>query len=395
MKREIFGGKHIFTEDEYQITITLRNIRKTSGSGYTSGYITIERPVNTRIFSGRVFLDDSNSREKMVRKSFERDNQISIDTWDRVIEMACIMAYEDQAAGDPPVILSQVNIDERSDFLLKPMVLAGAQGTMIYAQGGSMKSYLAAYLATVMMVNKGLTVGVLDWETDKYEWAKRLHRIARGMGIQAPDMPYRFMSSTLVDKADDINDWVSEKGIDVLIVDSLSAAMGGEVTESMPTINFFASLRIMKIPVLIIHHANREGTHYGSVYIRNYVRLQYHLMAEPLSDGSSYKLTATSEKANNLPSGMKKSWVVNFAISDPGKFTEGDMIKFSPYEEPPAQMSSQQIIENSLMTGPMRVQWLAEAVNMPEERVRIVLSDMMRQRRVIVRDDEQVELVIK
>ena len=88
MKREIFGGKHIFTEDEYQITITLRNIRKTSGSGYTSGYITIERPVNTRIFSGRVFLDDSNSREKMVRKSFERDNQISIDTWDRVIEMA-------------------------------------------------------------------------------------------------------------------------------------------------------------------------------------------------------------------------------------------------------------------------------------------------------------------
>jgi len=34
-------------------------------------------------------------------------------------------------------------------------------------------------------------------------------------------------------------------------------------------------------------------------------------------------------------------------------------------------------------------------VNMPEERVRIVLSDMMRQRRVIVRDDEQVELVIK
>ena len=90
-----------------------------------------------------------------------------------------------------------------------------------------------------------------------------------------PDIYYRFCSLPLADEIDEIQTIVAEHDIDVIVVDSMGAASGSGSEESAwhaVALRYFRALRSLRKTSLSIHHINKEGTLFGSVYNFNYAR---------------------------------------------------------------------------------------------------------------------------
>jgi hypothetical protein len=328
MEHKVKGGVHLFEYPEHDVFVRVDRI--SSSRNYINGHMVIT--VGDKFaFNGNVKLTEQTAKQQVVRSCDERYPDITRDQWDSMVEEVCLKVDRHAYAGSKPVVLADVEISSKDNYLIYPLVLAGSQGTMIFAHGGSLKSYLAAYLAVVAATEKNLNVLVLDWETYDEEWAMRLHHICTGLGFESipRNITYRTQASSLADSGDVVHELVAECNAGLIIVDSLMGALQGQLVESGPAAQFFETLRSFAIPSLIVHHVNAEGGAYGGVYLHNYVRLKWNLKALPHSDGKNIDLTAKAEKANNDSRGQEIKWRVKFDITDNRRYTPGDAVTFT------------------------------------------------------------------
>ena len=180
MEHQVKGGVHLFTYPDQDVHVRVDRINSTRNN--ISGHITIG--VGDKFaFSSTVRLNDQRDKRQAVQACDERHPDITKDVWDLIIEEVCLHVDKHAYTGSAPVTLADVEISDKDTYLLYPLVLAGSQGTMVFAHGGSLKSYLAAYTAVKAATEKNLNVLVLDWETYDQEWARRLHHICSGLGI--------------------------------------------------------------------------------------------------------------------------------------------------------------------------------------------------------------------
>ena len=355
MEHQVKGGVHIFMYPELNVAVRVDRISKKNG--YIHGHLTIK--VGDRgAFNGDVRMNDDRDKQQIVRRCHERHEDIPDDLWDNIVEEVCLAVDKHTYIGAAPVTLADVEISDKDNYLLYPLVLAGSQGTMIFAHGGSLKSYLAAYTAVKAATTRNLNVLVLDWETYDEEWAMRLHHICSGMGLsEVPrNITYRSQASSLSDSGDVVHELIAECKADLLIVDSLMGALQGQLVESGPAAMFFETLRSFGIPTLIVHHVNAEGSAYGGVYLHNYVRLKWNLKATPYHDGKTLDLIAKAEKANNDSRGQEVKWRVVFDIENNRRYTDGDSVTFNRIMQDSNESTSgspQEAIWEALDTGPM------------------------------------------
>jgi hypothetical protein len=352
MEHRVKGGVHLFEYPEHDVQVRVDRI--SSSRNYINGHLQI-RVGERGVFNSNVKLNDARDKQMVVRQCFDRYMDIPDNLWDNIVEEVCLEVDRHAYSGNKPVTLADVVISSQDSYLLYPLVLAGSQGTMIFAHGGSLKSYLAAYNA-VMAARKGLNVVVLDWETYDEEWAKRLWHICNGLGLPIPrNITYRTQASSLADSGDVVHELLADREADLLIVDSLMGALQGQLVESGPAAMFFETLRSFNIPTLIIHHTNAQGDSYGGVYLHNYVRLKWNLNATPHADGKNIDLIAKAEKANNDSRGQELKWRVTFNIATSRRYTDGDSVIFDRIHESfneTTSNSSQEAIWEALKDGP-------------------------------------------
>jgi len=162
--------------------------------------------------------------------------------------------------------------------------------TIIFADGGNAKSFLALYIA--LCVSSGIdflgtpvkkqAVGYLDWELDEDETLRRAYRLARGRGFTKPpnDLFYKRCFQSLPDSLADVSKFVEEHEIGLLIVDSFGPAAGGDPENTSLIIGLFNSLRSLKCTPLLIDHQSKHQTGdkyeakspFGSAYKFNMAR---------------------------------------------------------------------------------------------------------------------------
>ena len=194
-----------------------------------------------------------------------------------------------------PVRFRDLDEPEPRQDILEGLV-AEAHPAMIYGDGGVAKSYVA--LAGAMKISRGTgkflgrkimqtPVGFLDFELDAEEQYRRAMRLAKGGGHAHPPDDLLYMCALGMKPRDAFGDALlacKQHDAKLLIVDSLSIAMEGDVEAARDVIGFhqdvIAPFREAGIAVLALDHQSKlqNGERYqnkkafGSVFKSNLAR---------------------------------------------------------------------------------------------------------------------------
>jgi hypothetical protein len=184
--------------------------------------------------------------------------------------------------------------------------------TLIFAPGGSCKSYLALFVALQACHGSAVTgiaamkvpVLYLDWELNSETVGGRLKALRRGHPELSHHTPfYRRCEAPLLQEAPQIASQVAARGIKLLIVDSAAMACGGDLASPDAAIKLQRALRMIGGASLVLAHTSKsvqegqEKTAYGTVFFRELCRNQWELQK---ADGDHPVRVALHQNKNNF-----------------------------------------------------------------------------------------------
>lgn len=251
-------------------------------------------------------LKSDSSRDKLAR-SLSR-SAIHIP-WKRLLERACAAVLKRHRHGEP-IIELEPRDSIHTPFVLNPIVYRGHQ-TLIFAPGGSYKSYLALYIALLAMAGQRqngvaaiqTNVLYLDWELDQDTVGARLKALHVGHPELASCRPYyRRCTQPLHLDAAQLAAEVAQRHIGLVIVDSAALACGGDLHSPESAIKLQQTLRRIGCASIVLAHVSKstvEGqdkSAYGTVFFRELARNVWELSRPEGCDRVVLSQTGTSCK---------------------------------------------------------------------------------------------------
>ena len=334
----VLGDSYLYSWADGAITIRLSRIR----DGHTD--ITAEVSIETQLDPspgtlewGRISLSTISQRTTLAKNLRDR---VSDFDWVAALLQAAKHATAAHRAGEPCVDLRTVAIGDRARWLLWPYIEFGGP-TVIYADGGSGKSYLALAMMITLQTGRELvgvpkvppTAGLyLDWETDKETVAERLQALwdANNFGFDMPRFAYRRMSGSLADAANEIKAQCKAEDIGCLFVDSLFLAAGDDLNESSGARAYFDAVRYIGVPSLAVTHVSkshgeegRKSSAYGSIFWRNGCRLMWEIQKAQQEGSNEMAVKFIQRKQNNVGHIRQHGYSLCFRTSDPGDMVIG------------------------------------------------------------------------
>ena len=263
----------------------------------------------------------------------------SID-WEGIVEDLSGIVIDTHRKGESEITLADVPVDEKIRWRVDNL-LVESDISLLWADGGTGKSFFALFLGTLiqqgyMSSEHGLIVEpgnvlFLDYETSATEIAVRAKLIQTGLNIDTPDATktsskiiYRRCDQPFAEEVDRIRDIIHNHSIDVVIIDSMGMAVGGDIQDAFEITHFFRELRKLKKTVLVISHANRQGTFFGSAYTYNSSRLVWEAKRSG-SNETGMDFSLFCRKANNVSMQPPQSWSVEFKDNTAVVYTRGDV----------------------------------------------------------------------
>lgn len=273
------AGIYSFRWSEHNLAIRVDRIRERSDQ--VSCEITIKSGLpgeSSHLHQARFNLSSTTSRKSLAK--YMDDRYGNPPPWVDVLEQLCVMTLVHYREGEPVVRLGDVPQRENLMWRVYPF-LAENQANVLYGEGQTGKSMIAAYLSTLVdspldhngfIVEPG-NVMILDYETDESEAAERVRALQAGLEIgTSTDIIYRFGRLPLADDIEQIQRVVLEYEINLVVVDSFGMAAGGDQDKSTDIIRYFQALRSLRCTSLTIDHMNKAGGQYGNVYKFNEAR---------------------------------------------------------------------------------------------------------------------------
>lgn len=321
----------------------------------------------------------------------ERDNlaqslrrQVPELDWDNRIDVLCRLVLESYRKGDPAILLRDARRAGGETYAIKPLLLADAP-TVWFADGGTGKSLLALAAACAMAghdvfgglrASRPRRVLYLDWEWDAWQHADRL-RLLLGEDVDVADILYRRCSGSMADEVEAIRQTVADEEVSYIIVDSLGAACGGDLTDADTALRFAGYIRALGVGSLWITHVTKNGgvdpdKPFGSVYFPNSARLVWRIKRQSEAESDVIDVGFYNTKANATcqakPIGMR----VTFG-SDRIRVSSADLLATPALA---AGLPLRQRIVGQLRRGPMTAKDVAEELGAPLGSVKVKLSQM-------------------
>lgn len=339
------------------------------------------------IHQGRLDLSDTSARERLA--NVLRNRREGID-WAGMIEIACHRTVDAWREGEPVVNLANLSFEADERFAVSKLLPQG-ETTVFYADGGTGKSYVALALGIAIRVGVSLPSGlrpemtgnvlVLDWETNAKEHAKRVAWLAKGFGINPPEIYYRAMRRSIVEDAATIRKFISRYSVALVIVDSLGSACGGEPENAETMLRAFESLRSFhpatRLVITHISHAGAEqkgSAHaFGSRYVHNMARSLWELRRGGEAD-SHINVGFYHRKVNSGP--LLKPFGLRLRFEKEQRLVRLEAIDVMEEPELSAHASLGQRIRAALRQGEKTYKQIAEQLNVQENSLRSAVRRM-------------------
>jgi len=211
--------------------------------------------------------------------------------WTKLLNQAFTLVRDGFLGSDPSVDTAEIEFSVTQAFHVD-VLLPNAEPTVIFGDGSAGKSYLVFALISCAALGQpfcGLQTRpgrwmVLDYETGKPNYGRRMGRVAQGLGLER-------MSSGLVryrpsdgiplpDLVDALRRTIDEYNIVGLVIDSAAAACGGEPEKADVALRYFRSLFSIGITTITVAHINRGGDTerpFGSTFWHNEARRTWYV----------------------------------------------------------------------------------------------------------------------
>jgi len=294
--------------------VTLERFTESSGDIKAECTVRSEIPPASGVLS-RTRLNLISERSiKMLANTLE--SRVPGCDWYGVLQKAALLTVDYYREGSPLIRLADVEPAGGPRWVLAPLLEQGGP-TVLFAPGGSGKSYLAMSVALSIATGQPTGFGMpaitgpvayLDWESDPETQLDRMHRLGRAMGIDDPqrNIWYRREDVPLRSSADQLRHQLADRGIVAAVIDSVGWATGGAPESAEETIRTFSAVRKLGVPCLCIDHVTNEAAEsgkakraFGSAYKANAARLAWALSSR--WSGGRVDLRLENTKANNGP----------------------------------------------------------------------------------------------
>lgn len=237
--------------------------------------------VDPHLHVARWNLLASRSRTMLANVLHER---FADPDWVSILEDVAREALERRRHQTPVILLGHEDAIPTTRWLAEPLLLQGDLN-MLFGAPGAGKGLLA--LALALSVQSGVNIlGLpnlagpqpvlyLDYEWSRAEASRRVRAIARGAGLPVTTLPYMECAGRLLaDSSEEIAEEVADRGVQLVVVDSvgLAGSVGtGEGDPAGPFIRIGQALRSLRVTCLLIDHdakGSQRGheTPYGTRY---------------------------------------------------------------------------------------------------------------------------------
>jgi energy-coupling factor transporter ATP-binding protein EcfA2 len=314
------GGQHLLVFSEELIDIWIDRIY-TDSHYETKGEITVKsrRPGETGTLhrGARVNLTSTAARKTLAR--FLDDRLPSLD-WVSIVDLACAHTLDGERQGEPPVAVKDMVLGTQASYRLAP-VLRNNAPTLLYGPPGSGKTTIAQLMA--MLVDAGQqfhtwtpSIGrvlYLDYEDEPDEFLERMQALYKFIGPNVEcNIMYRRCYAPVAAELEKLQALVIEHQIDMLVIDSAGAAVGGNPLDHEATIRYFLALRTIGCTSITIGHEPKNSnskTPFGSQYWLAYPRTIYHVVGQRDNDSPDLHVALYHAKQNRGqllgPQGLK------------------------------------------------------------------------------------------
>jgi hypothetical protein len=269
-------------------------------------------------------------------------------------------------------------------FVLNPLVYRDHQ-SLIYAPGGSCKSYLALYFALLASHGAhgaGLSgvksnVLYLDWELNADTVGGRLKALQTGHPELSQHRPfYRRCEVPLSQEVHTIAATVAERNVKLVIIDSAALACGGELSSPDAAIGLQQALRRIGCASLVLAHVakhtqeGQEKSAYGTVFFRELARNVWELTKA--SDSNPVQVALSHTKDNFSPKRDPLGFALHFA-PDSVHIQAGDVNAEPEFQD---KLPIPSRIRNLLDSDgvPHSSQYIADTLHLKLETVQATLS---------------------
>jgi AAA domain len=233
----------------------------------------------------------------------------------------------------------------------------------------------------------------LDWETRDETARHRMARLCAALGVPAPALRYLRCEAPLVDCLEHVRREVDRYAIDLVVVDSVALAVGGEVTAEM-VLPFQAAARRLGAHVtkLLLSHVSLESVRgkavaraYGSVFMRNLARRAWEVKRAEKEGPGRYVVALTCEKTNDSDE-VDEPLGVRVAFADPDGPVRVAAVSADDVPAIAERMTHAARALRLLRHGPLATAELASELGLTENAARTVLGRLKTDHQVVQLD---------
>lgn len=297
--------------DDAGIGMTIERLSSRSGRIDAEIVVTSDGPGGARILVGpaAVNLVSIPAREQLARYL---DKRLTHAMWGEVLETAFRLAILAHRAGAPSVRLADDLVAESEGYAIDPLVVE-SDPTLIFARGGSGKSWIALAVAAAldgatrvmpMPTRARHRVAYLDWEWTRARHYRRLEMMLTPDEMAECGILYRRMSGGLASQVDQLARMVETEGVTYIVVDSIGMAAGGDPEKADTALAFAGAVRALGVGSLWVSHVTKNAdadTPFGSTYWRDACRSAWQVQCVSEPRAPVMRLALVDRKQNDGP----------------------------------------------------------------------------------------------
>jgi hypothetical protein len=267
-----------------KIVATLRSVRERSDGVSAEMAVDVD---GRQLYWGRLNLSLADKRAAVVKALKAKHKAVD---WDSLIDSACGLVVDEVRRTEPAARLVAQRHEDAA-FLIEPFLVRN-EINVLFADGGSGKSYLALLLAIAAAYGITLPGGYgttrkvktlyLDYETNRPSMERRLYQILAGQGLEDQGgIFYLPMDRPLVDAIPALRAAIRDKDVGLLVIDSFALACGADPEGTEAAVSGMRALRKLgrDVTVLVLAHVSKAmadkggpGRPFGSVFVSNIAR---------------------------------------------------------------------------------------------------------------------------
>lgn len=261
------------------------------------------RAVDGVLSAGTFNLSSPRARQDRAKLLNERARTNGKIDWYGLLEELCQHVLTAERKGAPAIILRDLPRPTADlDHDVDAFRFSQRHPTIVFGDGGTVKSYFALYLAGTL-AERGARVALFDWELDAAQHRLRLERL---FGQAMPGVRYVRCDRPLIYEVDRLHRIARTEALDFAVYDSAGYACAGKPEDAEAALAYFRAVRQIGTGSLHIAHITKgdgnDQKPFGSSFWHNSARATWFVkLAATSPDGEVSTIGLFNRKANLGP----------------------------------------------------------------------------------------------